>query len=234
MKRILHIAHHKCMTVFFTRLLGSVAVRSGKSIVESDDAVWPGDTHIMVSWNGGVSLETVPIDAVISHVVRDPRDVIVSGYFYHLWCSETWCRVPDKQFGGRSYQEYLNAVSRSEGLAAEIVRSRDDVGPTVKWMKEKSRQVFHIRYEEAFGNELEIFSPLLDAWELDNVEKEVAKKTITNNSFAVMKAAGNVGKRHHARQGSPGDWKNHFESSHIELFKVKYKGVLEDLGYHWN
>ena len=234
MKRVLHIAHHKCMTAYFTQLLERVAARSGKTIIQNDETYWPENAYVMVSWNGEVSLETVPLDAVISHVVRDPRDIIVSGYFYHLWCSEDWCRVPDEQFRGQSYQEHLNSVSKSEGLAAEITRSCHAVDQMIKWMDEKSRRVFHIRYEEVFGNELEVISPLLDAWELDKAEREVAIKTITNMSFAGMKAAGLVGKGQHARQGSSGDWVNHFETTHIELFKSKYDRVLESLGYRWN
>jgi hypothetical protein len=232
MKKVLHLAHHKCMTAYFTQLLERVAAKSGKTIVQNDEAYWPENAHVMVSWNGAVSLKTVPHDAVISHVVRDPRDMIVSGYFYHLWCKEAWCQVPDEQFGGRSYQEYLNAVSKSEGLEAEITRSSYNMSRLVRWANEKSRQVFHIRYEEIFGNELEVISPLLDAWELDNGEREVAVKTVTNLSFSGMKAAGIVGKGRHARQGYPGDWANHFETAHIELFKSKYKGVLEELGYN--
>ena len=53
-------------------------------------------------------------------------------------------------------------------------------------------------------------------------------------SFAGMKAAGIVGKGRHARQGSSGDCVNHIETTHIELFKSKYEGVLENLAYNWN
>jgi len=69
MKRVLHIAHQKCMTAYFTQLLESVAARSGKTIAQNDETYWPENAHVMVSWYGAVSLETVPHDAVISPVV---------------------------------------------------------------------------------------------------------------------------------------------------------------------
>ena len=84
MNRALHIDHHKCMTAYFTQLLERVADRTGKTIVQNDVTYWPENAHVMVSWNGAVSLETVPHDTVISHVVRNPRDIIVPGYFYYL------------------------------------------------------------------------------------------------------------------------------------------------------
>jgi tetratricopeptide (TPR) repeat protein len=38
----------------------------------------------------------------------------------------------------------------------------------------------------------------------------------------------------HYRKGQPGDWRNHFDSSHIDCFKKLYNPLLLKLGYETN
>ena len=65
-------------------------------------------------------------------MVRDPRDMVISGYFYHKWTTERWVRMPGRMDGkdwGRSdwkgwtYHDILNSVDQEEGLAIEIHRA---------------------------------------------------------------------------------------------------------------
>ncbi|MDE1149979.1 MAG: hypothetical protein PW843_25790 [Azospirillaceae bacterium] len=83
-------------------------------------------------------------------LVRDPRDIWLSGYLYHRRCDEAWCtntdfsrqapirfpQVPHSRqhcaedwkrsylagLGGRSYQQNLMALDRDAGLAFELDR----------------------------------------------------------------------------------------------------------------
>ncbi|CAI5961884.1 unnamed protein product, partial [Closterium sp. NIES-65] len=52
--------------------------------------------------------------------VRDPRDVVVSGYFYHKTTQEPWVHEPRSEYGGKSYQQMLNNVSKSAGINMEV------------------------------------------------------------------------------------------------------------------
>ena len=49
------------------------------------------------------------------HVVRDPRDIVVSGYFshFHSHADEYWPRL-------RYYRPYLRSLSKEEGLLREM------------------------------------------------------------------------------------------------------------------
>jgi hypothetical protein len=86
-------------------------------------------------------------------IVRDPRGIWLSGYWYHRRCTEDWCintnfakallirypQVPYSQehhsdtwkrsyldgLGGKSYQENLLALDRDAGLAFEETRYAD-------------------------------------------------------------------------------------------------------------
>jgi hypothetical protein len=97
-------------------------------------------------------------------MVRDPRDIWVSGYLYHLRCEEAWCRNTDfdltapiawprvdysvahrpedwkrrylQSLGGRSYQQTLLALPLEEGLAFEL---QNYTGWTLEAMRAWSR-----------------------------------------------------------------------------------------------
>jgi len=60
------------------------------------------------------------------HVIRDPLEVVLSGYQYHLKTTERWALRPDKRFKGKSYRAYLNSLPLPEGLAAELKHSLKD------------------------------------------------------------------------------------------------------------
>src|SRR5256885_3315342 len=49
-------------------------------------------------------------DQRILHLVRDPRDVLISAMHYHRVAQESWLHVPRKGFGGLSYQQKLNSL----------------------------------------------------------------------------------------------------------------------------
>jgi len=58
----------------------------------------------------------------------------VSGYFYHLWTEEKWAHVSKQEFGGKSYLEYLNSLSKEEGLLVEMMRFANyDLRHMVAW-----------------------------------------------------------------------------------------------------
>ena len=42
------------------------------------------------------------------HIIRDPRDVILSACFYHQKSDEAWLHEPRKEFNGLTYQQKIN------------------------------------------------------------------------------------------------------------------------------
>ena len=65
------------------------------------------------------------------HAVRDPLEVVLSGYQYHLKTTERWARRPDKRYNGSSYREYLNSLPVEAGLRAEVKHSLRDALKTM-------------------------------------------------------------------------------------------------------
>lgn len=100
------------------------------------------------------------------HNVRDPRDLVVSGYQYHLRCEEKWCvnpgycrqRCPVCMDGGHgigedvelSYQQILRKRSMEEGLVYEIRHmAAKTIADMVGWKKHPF--VLETRFEDYMG-----------------------------------------------------------------------------------
>ena len=60
------------------------------------------------------------------HGIRDPFEVVISGYQYHLRTTEKWAHVEDPRWNGTSYLKYLNSLPLREGLLAELKHSLRD------------------------------------------------------------------------------------------------------------
>ena len=82
-----------------------------------------------------IDLSKLDRDFRIVRFVRDPRDLVVSGYHYHKRGAEPWFRfrgptenywrainakVPSGMQDGMSYAEYLNSLDLERGLLAEL------------------------------------------------------------------------------------------------------------------
>lgn len=76
------------------------------------------------------------------HVVRDPRDVIVSGYFSHLHSHQTrdWPELVP-------YRERLQRASKAEGLMLEMEFSRQFLEPMMRWDYDQPH-VLELRLED--------------------------------------------------------------------------------------
>jgi hypothetical protein len=147
--QILIFSYHKSGTVLFARIMEKLGARLGLSVRTQRGMVYDIDPaadivrlpHSLL----GFTLAR-PFRAV--RVVRDPRDIWVSGYLYHRHTNEGWCvnsnfdptppigypRVdfsmlhrPERwkrgwlaRLNGRSYQQNLGERDQAAGLAFEL------------------------------------------------------------------------------------------------------------------
>lgn len=97
--------------------------------------------------------------------------------------------------------------------------------------------VMEIKFEDLISNPnqkfLEIFHFLGMPEEFDTKILEAVQE----NDFSVLSGGRKAGQqdfKNHYRNGTPGDWENHFEKEHIELFQANYNNLLLKLGYETN
>jgi hypothetical protein len=110
----------------------------------------------------GYTSDKVDDDITYFHIIRNPSDMIASGYLYHKACSEFWTRVSlhkNKARGpnsmhGMIYCKELQNRSLQDGLNLEIERSMhadDGVGlmlENIKLFRNKSN-VYNLCINEA-------------------------------------------------------------------------------------
>jgi hypothetical protein len=148
-QQILIFSYHKTGTVLFQNVMGDIAARRGMRLlpIYGRAALLPREADILLIGHSQIdALPERPFRAIRS--VRDPRDIWLSGYLYHLHCAEPWCRNTDfsetppiqfprvpaafharrerwrrdylRRLGGMSYQENLRRRDRDAGLMFEL------------------------------------------------------------------------------------------------------------------
>ena len=96
---LIHCSYHKCLTVYFSRVMHSAFNRclpwsGGYRHFNSHTA----DFYSQFEPFRVVSINNRALDLErlgkfrISRFLRDPRDLVVSGYFYHRRGAESWTR----------------------------------------------------------------------------------------------------------------------------------------------
>lgn len=155
MRQIFVFCYHKSGTNLLSRVLQRIGAALGLRFVtrlglvrRMDAEAASADIVLFAHSLIAFDLATYPHRGV--RLVRDPRAIWVSGYFYHRRCTEDWCinadlssaspirfpKIPYSQehrpeqwkrdylssLNGRSYQENLQELDRDAGLRFEAAR----------------------------------------------------------------------------------------------------------------
>lgn len=194
------------------------------------------------------------------HVIRDPRDVLVSAYFSHRYSH------PLRSDGGwiAEFRRKLNEVPDIEqGLLLELDYNATIFASMQNW-DYASSHIFETRYERLVINPVvefvRIFSFLgfdtprlglatlagmaIDHWRLKHENRPMTLRTslpqpllrriIARNAFdrlSLGRLPGQENERHHYRKGVAGDWRNYFSPELTASFKDRYGDLLIELGY---
>jgi hypothetical protein len=251
---IAHFSYHKCLTVYYIRILRRLSNEFG-FIYEHLNAdrdsfvakAITGDGKRVLSINNRSDIpwaQLPPFQA--THFVRDPRDLVVSGYRYHLWTQEAWCINPQFKwhtlvqhplFGhveadprkypkDISYQEYLKTLAPERGLLLEMLWRQPHFRQMQVWAP-PNKNVLELRYEDIIGNEPEMFQrafahygfhPQLSARGVALAEEYSLKNQTTRPA-------------HHIRKGTRAQWRDEFTPLVKQLFKQEWNPLLLQLGY---
>ena len=111
-------------------------------------------------------------------MIRDPRDVVISGAHYHLRSDEEWLHCPEDHLGGQSYSQAINASGG--GQAQYCFEMQHTAADTIKQMTEPSEFVSTfqtVRYEDLMvDTDFSRFKALVKALGFSLLERRHAVK----------------------------------------------------------
>ncbi len=246
--QLIHCSYHKCLTVYFRRVMDALMNRclpwrGDYRHYYSDLEAFRADhaNHRLASVNGHALDPDAYPEARISRFVRDPRDLVVSGYFYHRRGAEPWCtrdnptdadwafangQVPSAlRAAGGSFSDYLQQASEEEGLLAEIEFRQHHFEAMAAWV-EGDERILLLRYEDILGREVEAFDRLFEHYRLAPLERRLGRFFARRHSLARRRP-----EDAHIRNPHSGQWKQHFTPRVREAFHDRWDGLITRYGY---
>ncbi|MBF9035333.1 hypothetical protein HKCCE2091_13895 [Rhodobacterales bacterium HKCCE2091] len=246
MSRLVAVAtHHKTGTVWMRRVwshwsetLGLPRIRvSGPGSVTEVPAE---GRALLVSWNAAFPAELLDrADLRGMHLVRDPRDVLISGLRYHLIApvaGERALHVPRTDLGGKTYQQHLNALPTTHArMLFEMENVHlDTLTEMTAWRYDRPN-LRELRYEDLVRDrDMTLFADLLDFLGIDGAEKDTALDAYWANSLFGGFAEREARPRRvalHVQSGEPAQWETRMPRSVAEVYVERHNDALVALGY---
>lgn len=246
---IVHTAHHKIGTSWFRCIFKRISSEFGLPLYFGKQSAPPRNQRVLY-FQASPIIEPWSLPAYRgSHMIRDPRDVVISGYYYHRWTKESWARKTMGEFGDEarrrwpllpideiqdmSYQQYLNSLSREDGLRAEIQRSSSTTIRELLDWRYDDENIFEFKYEEIMLNEAEVLRSMFSHFgfrdEILDEVVEIAQRCSFNARTG--RKPGEVSEKSHHRSGKLQQWRQEFSDEHKEYFKSLHGVDLITLGY---
>ena len=229
---LVHCSHHKVATVWFKRVLEAVAANYELAF-EAQGPDRPSKDTELLFFNNAFRFKHEYVDGRNfrgSHIVRDPRDLVVSAYHYHLRTSEEWVTAPNDEWGGKSYQEHLQSLDAKDGLFVEIARcARSEIASMSTWDYYQP-EFIELRYEDALRDEESMFRSLFRHYGFRWSEVLVSAEIARRYSLEIVRSYEDG----HVRSGQPGEWRASFGPEHVAYFKELTGDLVVRLGYESN
>jgi len=237
--------HHKCGSTYLRKVLETLATLANVPVLALPDQFIIGKEHHAelsqaFTYFPNAHYERQVLQGNLGkhrafNVIRDPRDIIVSGYFSHRYSHESEGAMHD--WVG-PLREKLNRLSFDEGLAAEIEHGHS-LKQLSTWQFDNPN-ILELRAEDiVFATEEQCFKQLkriLQHLHFDRFEDKLLWHVMVelHEFFSGRRSKDVEDKTSHYRKGQPGDWKNYFKPQHVTLFKRHWGDLAVRLGYEGN
>jgi len=232
--------YHKAGTVWLNGVFREVSEALDVSFVEvesdTDDKLIPDGQSIVFNHSSRFPdfMFLAPVRGV--RIIRDPRDIVISGAHYHVRGAEAWLNIKQGVFGDRSYCEAINALTTVQeryrfemrNTASYVIRQMVNADHNAALHHFVEKNFVTIRYENLINDhELVEVKNICD--KLQFPLKKIAPIFVKNSLFGQKEIDSQ-----HIRSGKTQQWKAEFDRQTAEEFAALHQEALEVLGYETN
>jgi len=221
--------HHKTGTAWLMSIFKIIADDHGLQYFYGLQEDLPANTEIFFQHHSLFEFEILPQPYRGVHMIRDPRDVIISGCLYHQKADEPWLHYSNLDFDGLTYQNKINSLgSLDEQIFFEMENAgRRSLEDMLAWDYQQP-EFYELKYEELIEDQNLIkFHEMFNFLGFPGSTLPALLATAYQNSLF----SGNLGKSLHIRSGKKGQWRDYFTAEHKERFINLFGDALIQLGY---
>ncbi|MBS0224392.1 MAG: sulfotransferase domain-containing protein [Proteobacteria bacterium] len=230
--------HHKTGTVWMDGVFKAVAARLGVTYLNFKAQYGQLSGAVdkpFILLNGDIDFRDHAglldrRDVRILHLIRDPRDVVISAMHYHKKSNESWLHEPVPGYDNVTYQRRLKELpTRHQQYVYEMEHSSAaTIHDMLAWRYGRPN-AFEARYEELRRDtELRQWRRITAFLGFDEREQEICDDAFWRNSlFGSLPRLGNK----HVRSGDAGQWTREFTVPLAYAFIGRFPGALQSLGY---
>lgn len=239
--------HHKTGTVWLRRVLHDISRDQGIPILQVNRArkmslIAETGPQIIVNWSSCFPIELYQReDARFLHVIRDPRDVLLSGARYHMVAplgNEKFLLKTDESWEGRNYQEQLNALPdlQSRLLLEMELKHHKTVLEMLMW-PQGHRHAITLRYEDLITDtDCRLFRSTLERLAVEGLDIDRAVQRFWDRALFGGQAkpeARSEWINNHVTSGTGGtaQWRSQLPRSVARIYAERYQMALQALGY---
>jgi hypothetical protein len=169
-------------------------------------------------------------DVRILHLIRDPRDVLISAMHYHKKSAESWLHTPVPGYNNVTYQRRLRELPTTLGqYVFEMEHSTAGTLRGVMGWQYGRANCFEARYEALRqDSDLAYWTRIAGFLGFDESEQQSCRRRFWQNSlFGGLSRLGNK----HVRSGDVAQWKREFNRELAYAFLDRFPTVLQALAY---
>ncbi|MBN9088318.1 MAG: sulfotransferase domain-containing protein [Reyranella sp.] len=164
------------------------------------------------------------------HLIRDPRDVVISAMHYHKASRESWLHEPIPGYDNLTYQRALQQLPTR--FAQYIFEMENSSASTLRDMaswRYGRANCFEARYETLRqDSDFVYWRQITRFLGLDAAEQDLADRRFWQNSlFGGLSTLGN----RHVRSGAVAQWRRTFTPAIANGFLKRFPGLLQGLRY---
>lgn len=166
------------------------------------------------------------------HLIRDPRDVIISAMQYHRKAKEIWLHVPQQQFSGATYQQHLNSLpDDSARLLFEMDHSAGKIIRSMHRWNYGRRSSIECKYEQLVADKaMRLFSRIISHLGFETHEFGICWRHFWRHSLFGRKSTASE----HINSGEARQWSRVFTQELGQEFLRRFGDVLIALGYEFD